>query len=138
MSREILVGAVSAAAAECGYGFYTGPEYRMDAEIASTPALWLLPAHLEKTEGLNEGVRHYKTTIKFIRDCTDNSPQAKEKLWTSMEGDAAAFCLALCGHERIKSATGLQYAPAEFSLTNRGELSLSVTLDVQVPFFLND
>ena len=134
MSSKKLTTAIREAAEECGYEFHAGQQYRMDAQIVRTPAVWLLPLRLEKVEGRTRGVCHYKATVHLLHDCPDHATEAKEALWNRMEADAMRICTLMCGDERVKSASATGCTAAEFTLTNRGELSLTVDYSVQVPF----
>ncbi len=134
MTRDTLTEAIGAIVRQNGYAFLTGPAYRMVAETGELPAAWLQSPKLEKTLGRTEGYRQYAVALSLMQYCQLATMEEKERLWAQMEGDVARICLALAGETDIKEIAGLQYSPAEFSLTNMGEISLTVNLTVKVSF----
>lgn len=134
MTRKLLISAVAEAAQECGYAFHTGFEYRINAELRELPALWLLPPKLTANDGREEGIRSYKVEFKLMITAEDNSPEKKERLWNMLEQTATGLCRLVEGNDFIRNVYGIECTPGEFSLTTRGELSMSVECSVDMPF----
>lgn len=138
MTQNILTEAFRDAAAQCGHALQTGEEYRIGTQVKAFPAVWLTTPELTRTEGIREGVKHYNAQFVVIeagRNCTAEEKEAK---WARMEADAAKICLLIGADPRIKTITGVKYRTGEFSITNKGEISLTVECTVQVPFYTAD
>ena len=63
MLRNQLSAAVESAAQELGYGFRRGFEYRMGEVPIRFPAVWLVPPHVVRVEGREEGEIVYQRCI---------------------------------------------------------------------------
>lgn len=134
MTRKTLVETVGDACRQSGFDFGTGFEYRIASQIESLPAAWLETPVLRKTEGRNEGTKHYSLKINLMDRCDDHSPEAKERRWSELESSASLIISRVGANEDVRLISDIEFTPAEFSLTNGGELSLSITCTVQIPF----
>lgn len=134
MTRKLLIEAVEEACRECGFAFTTGFGYRLASQVGQLPAAWLETPKLEKTEGRAEGVKHYTLKINLLDRCQGHAASEKEACWGMLE-EKASRILQLIGEAQCVRAVGVaEFTPAEFSLTAGGELSLTMSFGVQVPF----
>lgn len=127
MTRQKLLAAVETACKAAGFDFETGFEYRLASQVDRLPAAWLETPQLQKTEGRNEGVKHYSLKINLLTRCTDHTPAAKERDWAALEQSAAEILAGIRAAEGVKAVEDVALAPAEFSLTTGGELSMCVS-----------
>ncbi len=134
MTRKILVEVAEKACRQAGFDFSTGFEYRLSSQVERLPAAWLETPKLKKTEGRNEGVKHYAVKINLLDRCQSHSPQAKEDAWNSLEQRAAQILDSISENEAMRTISDIELTPSEFSLTTGGELSLCITCTALMPF----
>ena len=75
MLRNQLSAAVESAAQELGYGFRQGFEYRMGEVPIRFPAVWLVPPHVVRVEGREEGEIVYRATLHLMTADTTSKPR---------------------------------------------------------------
>lgn len=129
-----MTEAVAAVAGECGFAFQTGFAYRIAPELRQLPAAWLHPLVLTRTEGRREGFKTYAVEMELIGRYGGNDAAAKEEQWDELEQLASRICLLLGERMEVQEVTDVTHAPAELSLTARGELSLNLKFRVRMPF----
>lgn len=134
MTRKTLIEAAEKACIAQGFDFGTGFDYRLASQVERLPAAWLETPTLKKVEGRNEGVKHYALKINLLDRCANHSPSVKEQSWNALEQRASDILRSIGTHEAVRQLTDIEFAPAEFSLTTGGELSLSITCTAQMPF----
>lgn len=132
--RKKLTEAVAAAVEQCGFAFQTGFEYRIAPELRQLPAAWLHPPHLVRTEGRREGFKTYSVELELIGKYAGNEAAAKEERWGELEAMAARICASVGQCADVQEVSDVVLAPAELSLTARGELSLNIKFKVRMPF----
>lgn len=130
--REKLIKTIKEAAEEAGYNFYTGFEYRLETELKKTPALWLMPPTLVKTEGRYEGVQYYNIAIHLILNDKDRGKS--EESFMRMEDDITTMILNVLSKDFVRTITDTKYSPGELTLTTRGETSMKISFSVQLHF----
>ncbi len=131
MTRKLLIETLRKIVSDCGYAFHTGFAYRMESELKTFPAVWLLPPRVIDTEGRCQGLKKYGVIIHLV---CNGVHRHKETCWSTMEKDVRTMYAALAQAECVKSVDALTCNPGEFSLTNRGELSLTSEFTVMMPF----
>lgn len=57
-----------------------------------------------------------------------------EQVWRRMEDKASNVCHILGEAECVKSLSDIKFTAATASVTNRREISMAITMKVQVPF----
>lgn len=134
MTRKTLAQAIKEAALKLEYCFYSGFDYRMNETIIAYPAVWLSPPSIVAVEGRNEGKIRYRVALKLMKLAKKSSTQQKEEAWSQLEHDALEMCRAIACRREIASVKITECTPAEFSLTNHGELSMALRFDVEIPF----
>ena len=134
MLRNQLSAAVESAAQELGYGFRQGFEYRMGEVPIRFPAVWLVPPHVVRVEGREEGEIVYRATLHLMRLDRRYDEQAKERQWAEMERDALAMIGRIGKLQGIFCTGNIALTPAEFSLTRQGELSMKAEFDARLYF----
>ncbi len=134
MHRKNLEAAVETAARECELSFFTGHEHRINESLARTPALWLAPLEAVGSQGIREGIRTYAIRMTIIEMPDRESAANPEQVWRRMEDKASNVCHILGEAECVKSLSDIKFAAATASVTNRGEISMAITMKVQVPF----
>ena len=132
--RNQLSAAVESAAQELGYGFRQGFEYRMGEVPIRFPAVWLVPPHVVRVEGREEGEIVYRATLHLMRLDRRYDEQAKERQWAEMERDALAMIGRIGKLQGIFCTGNIALTPAEFSLTRQGELSMKAEFDARLYF----
>lgn len=134
MTRKLLTASLREAAVKLGYCFYSGFDYRMNETIIAYPAVWLLPPRVVGVEGLGEGRICYSLELQLMTLAGKSTPEEKEEAWGNLEWDAVELYRQVARSAGVLSATVLECAPGEFSMTNHGELSVSLKMEVEVPF----
>ena len=134
MTRQHLISALRNVAGKLGYSFHTGFDYRINTGIKKFPAMWLLPPKLTQTEGRSEGTKKYEINLKIIHEGGNYDPGKKDRIWAAMEDDVSNLCLELYSSPHIISIKDTELSPQELSLTNRGELSMSVKFVLKMAF----
>lgn len=134
MHRNNLIEAVAKAARDCGLCFYSGYEYQINEALKQIPALWLSNLEGTKHNGINEGVRTYAVKM-FIIDVPPASKAAEpEAVWLQMETKADRICSSLAEAECVKNVSDIELSASRNSITNRGEISMTVKLNIHVPY----
>lgn len=134
MTRKKLTEAVRNAALAVGFDFQTGFDYRIAPEIKKLPTAWLHPPTLKKKEGRNEGFVVYLVKIDLIDDYANADANQKEIKWNALEKNANQICTHIAKDDNIQTLTDVTLSPAELSLTAKGEISLSLSFNVRMPF----
>lgn len=106
----------------------------MNEALGKTPALWLSHPETSKHEGTTEGVKTYAVRMFIIGMPDRQSAADPELVWAAMEAEAAKICEAIADAECVKSISDVEMAVAKSSVTNRGEISMSIKMKVQAPF----
>lgn len=133
MTRKKLTDAIRAAVESEGFLFHTGFEYRIAPGLTKLPAAWLHTPALEKKEGRMEGYAIYSVEIDLIESCPKTAAD-KETNWEALENKASEICRRLRENPEIQEITQIEYAPAEFSVTAKGEISVRLSCKARVPF----
>lgn len=134
MIREKLTQAVATAALNCGYTFFCGALHRMSREMTAVPAAWLVPPEVTGVNGYEQGEMIYKILIKLVDIDKGYTAGQKDELWAKMEQHAMAIYQALAENPSIQAVTSLQWAPKEYSYTQHAELSLDLSMKVEMAF----
>ena len=134
MTRKKLTEAIAGATREYGFAFQTGAAYRIAPELKRLPAAWLHPPRCEKTEGRNEGFVTYSVKLELMEAYEAGRGTAEDERWAGLEEKASAICRRLGQGEGIQVVSGMEFLPAELSLTAQGEQSLGVQFKVRMPF----
>lgn len=134
MSRELLTAAARAAAARCGIDFYTGPEYRIITDTGQLPAIWLITPSMIGSKGINEGIRTYAAEMIVMAKSRGEVGQNAEQCWDELELTAHELCRTIADDERVKCITDVSFEPGDSDRTNRGERSITIKMNVQIPF----
>lgn len=134
MMREKMIVALTDAVRSKNYTLYTGVEYRINEQIKMLPAAWLIPPKLIRIEGRNHGMATYAVAMHLMTGGKYLSEDQKFVAWSTLEQDAIAIHNMLNSHANITSATDLQCLPAEFTLSNHGEISVGVSFNIQIGF----
>ena len=133
MKREELTDLLSAAAIGAGYTFHTGAAHRMNGTLRVYPAAWLEPPVLKSAEGRTEGDLTYRVTLHMM---ALPSSAAKEALWTGLEEDALAVAKAAAANPAVRQVSGIGCTPGEQSLTAHGEVSVTLTCDITMWYYI--
>lgn len=134
MTRKTLIANVRKAAELCAYKFYTGMEYRINTDVREIPALWMLPPKLLETSGRQEGVKQYEVKIILIDKCEKHTQEWKEDKWGQMEKDIEYVYKIILDEVDTRNITDREYHTNEFSITNRGEISITTSAKVKINF----
>ena len=134
MLRNQLSAAVESAAQELGYGFRQGFEYRMGEVPIRFPAVWLVPPHVVRVEGREEGEIVYRATLHLMRLDRRYDEDAKDRQWAEMDRGALAMIGRIGKLQGIFCTGNIALTPAEFSLTRQGELSMKAEFDARLYF----
>lgn len=129
-----MVDALKEAIDSVNYTLYCGMQYNINDRLKLLPAAWLLPAKLIKTEGCKRGNIIYETTIYLMCAGKHLSEDQKTECWDRLESDALEIYKRMADHPDISSVGGLQCVADEFSLSNHGELSITMKFSVEMPF----
>lgn len=134
MQRKKLFGAVEAAARKGELYFHAGLKHQINTSLKEMPALWL--SRIEDTEqkGLNEGIKTLKIEFLIIDEAGNGLPEQQEQKWQGLELRAGAICREIGEAEFVKNISDIKFKAAENTLSNRNEISLTVTLNVHIPF----
>lgn len=101
---------------------------------SGSPAVWLVPPHVVRVEGREEGEIVYRATLHLMRLDRRYDEQAKERQWAEMERDALAMIGRIGKLQGIFCTGNIALTPAEFSLTRQGELSMKAEFDARLYF----
>lgn len=133
MTSKTITQALREAAAGIGYSFCSGFDYRMQETIKAYPCLWLSPPKITAVKGRSEGRIRYRAAMHLMKLSGKAGGAQREEICSALEEDALAVYRSLAQDGRI-SAWLVECSPAEFSLTNHGEISVSLKMDIDVPF----
>lgn len=134
MNREILIAKLREAVQLCNYKFHTGMEYRINTEIKQLPAIWINPPELISIKGRKEGIKEYKIKISIINKCKEHTPEEKETKWADMENTLRQIVEILRAQPEIRAVTDIAYNAQEFTVTNKGEISIFAYLNIIMNF----
>lgn len=134
MHRNDLIEAVAEAARDCGLCFHSGYEYRMNEALKEMPALWLSHIEIAKQKGINEGIRTYAVRMFIIDMPQISGATDPEALWQRMEEKASSICTSLAQAQCIKNISDVELAAARDSVTNRGEISMAMKMNIHIPY----
>jgi hypothetical protein len=136
MTRKTLVQAVGQIAHKLGYAFYCHPDQRMADTIIAYPAMWLSPPRVVAVQGRLEGRMRYRIALHLMELAYSGHSEEDEsqERWCALEEAALEVCRALGENRNVTAATLTDCAPAEFSLTNHGERSMCLKMDVDMNF----
>lgn len=134
MTRESLVSTVKTVLEGLLYAPYCGFECRANELIRIMPAALIEPVSLLAVHGVDEGERTYCLKINLMKISRRDSSDAKEALWSGMQSDAERLCRTLVDQNWVRSVKNLSCKPAEFTLTNKGGLSMCVEMEIVTLF----
>ncbi len=134
MFRTEILGLFREAASEAGLHFQHGFPYRMSRANLPLPALWLEPLVLREIEGRDEGTLCYRLSMYLM--CADRKydEAQKEEQWGALERTALEMIRAIVLKKTLLQISNVSCTPAEFTLTNRGELSIKCEFDLRIAF----
>lgn len=134
MKREKLIQAIEDAARTYELEFQTGYQHQINEQLKNTPTLWLESIEKAKIEGVGEGLITYAIKLIMIDISYGQGLWEPEASWRKMENKAAGICLYIANTECVKSISDVEYTAGQSSITNRGEISMSIKMNVQIPF----
>ena len=134
MFRTRLRSFIQQEAEKSGYHFRNGFLYRITRNDLTFPALWMEPPSLTDAIGRHEGKITYHVTLHLITSGKNYDEAEKEAQWENLEKQALTWTQNLLAHDDIFSVDKIRCSPAEFSLTNRGEISLKIEFDTHFIF----
>ncbi len=136
MTRKTLVAAVKEAATELGLCFHSGFRHQMNQSIVAYPALWAVPPKIIAANGTREGQITYRTTVYLMSMEPKASQDAKDNTWELLEQTALQLARAIGEKKHIAGVTVTDCSPAEYALTNHGDIAVAMTFDARI-FFCN-
>lgn len=134
MFRSRLLCLIREEAERAGYDFHNGFAYRIARSNLRFPALWMEPPSLTGVEGRDEGLLTYHLTLHLITSDRKYPETEKETQWETMEARTLELLNKLIARPEIFHIGKIGCTPAEYTLTNRSELSLKVEFDVRFAF----
>ncbi len=134
MTRKALAHALGEIAHGMEYCFYSGFSHRIGETIVAYPAMWLTPPEVTAVEGRAQGRVRYRVALQLMQLARKATPEQKEEILCALEEGALEVCRALESRCEVVSASLVGCTPAEFSLTNHGEISMTLKMDVEMPF----
>lgn len=134
MTREKMIAAITEAVESLNYTLYTGMEYRINDFVKVFPSAWLTPSKLLKINGRERGSVVYAVAIHLMNSGKQLTENEKTVVWSRMEREAIDIYRKLSIHEDVTSVDDLQCVPAEFILSNHGEISLTMNFNLEIPF----
>lgn len=134
MTRKSLAACIKQAATDLGYCFHSGFDYRMNETIIAYPAVWLSPAKVVGVDGINEGRVKYRVALQMMTLAGKAGKEKKEEMWNGLEQNAIELYRKMAQSSLVSSVSVTECAPGEFSMTNHGELSVCLKMDVEMPF----
>lgn len=132
MTRKIVSDALAQAASAAGYAFHSGADYRIPTSIVAYPALWLTPPAIIALEGTHAGRIRYALRFHLMR-ITPKKEQPGDP-WEPLEADALAIHRLLRENRALREVEFKNCTPGEFALTNHGEVSVEVRMEVEAGF----
>ncbi len=134
MYRTRLLQLIHQEALKSGYDFQNGFVYRISRADLRFPALWMEPPVLTQMNGRKEGLITYHITLHLLTSGKKSTETEKEQQWEKLEKQVLLWIDNLISQPEIFSIDHLACAPAEFSLTNRSEISLKTEFDICFAF----
>lgn len=134
MPRYQLTTLIRQTAREAGFAFGTGFPYRIARTSLTFPAMWMEPPLLTAREGREEGRCTYRVTLYLMVADKKYDETRKEFCWHELEAAAQRLLKRLGAEWPVWHLDRIRYTPAEFDLSNRGELSLKVEFDAVMAF----
>jgi hypothetical protein len=133
MKRDELTDIIRDAAIAMGYSFHTGATHRAGSEVRVYPAVWLEPPVMKSCDGRTEGSVTYRATLHLLALATT---AGNESLWERLEVDAIALKCLLESDSRVSRVSAVSCTPASQTLTPHGEVSVTLTCDVTMWYYL--
>jgi hypothetical protein len=133
MKRDELTDIFREAALAVGYSFYTGAIHRAASEIRTYPAAWLEPLVMKSCDRRTEGSVIYRATLHLMALPT---AQGNEGLWEGLETDALTLKHTVEQDSRVSRVSTVSCIPASQTLTPHGEVSLTLTCEVTMWYYL--
>ena len=131
MKRTQLISALRSAIEQVGYNFYSGFDYTISRTVKAYPAGWLNPVRITTVKGREQGRIVYQITLRLMelapRDATSH-----DEIWGVQESDALEIARLLAEADVVTDVADVKCTPAQFSLTNHGELSMTLDMNVGV------
>lgn len=134
MKKNELIGAFRQAAMASGYAFATGQPHRINGEVRVYPAAWLEPAVLKSAEGRTEGCVVYRAVMHLMELPSQAGQQ--ESLQAALEADALAIVRSVGADENVCEVSAVSCTPGAQSLTAHGEVSVTLSCDVCMWFYV--
>lgn len=133
MKRDELTDIFREAALAVGYAFYTGPTHRAGGEVRTYPAAWLDPPIMRSCNGRAEGQVTYHVTLHLMVLAT---MVGNESQWEGLETDTMSLKRAVEQNVQVSKVSAVASAPTAGSLTAHGEVSVTLTCDVTMWYYL--
>ena len=134
MLRQQLINTLQEAAERKGYNLMCGFKYQIAQEATIYPLAWLYPIKLNNIEGRLEGIITYNVEMILIKLNHRYQQNEKENIWSEMEKDIIDICCNILSKPNVYNVEKLKTEPAEYTLTNQGELSLNCEFNVKMNF----
>ncbi|MDR0907570.1 MAG: hypothetical protein LBM63_03035 [Rikenellaceae bacterium] len=133
MKRSELTEIFRETATAVGYAFHTGATHKAGGEVRAYPAVWLEPPVMKSCDGRNEGTVTYRATLHLVTLAT---MVGAESLREGLETDAMTLKRAVEQDARVSEVTAVACAPATQTLTAHGDVSMTLTCDVKMWYYL--
>jgi hypothetical protein len=133
MNREEFTEIFRETALAVGYEFHMGPTHRVGGEVRAYPAVWLEPLVMKSCEGRTEGSVTYRATLHLM---TLPTMVGADSLWHGLEADAITIKCGVEQDSRVSEVSLVSCAPASQTLTAHGEISVTLTCNVTMWYYL--
>lgn len=134
MTRDSLTTLIRQTVREAGFSFENGFPYRIARTNFSFPILWMEPPQLIGMEGREEGRKTYRIVLYLMAADKKYDETQKEARWAELETVTQTLLKKLGAQWPIWHIDRIRCTPAEFDLSNRGEISLKVEFDAATAF----
>ncbi len=135
--RNKLITLVKEAARNESYAFFSGFPYKIPQTAMEHPALWLTPPQLSELNGRQRGSTVYKLSAYIVEPDGGRDEQQKEEVWAKMERDAISIARRVADSPAVFGVRKVQCTPGEYTLTSYGELSMNLSMEVEILFCNN-
>ena len=132
--RNRIIALVQDNAQRAGYTFFNGFPNRISTTAMKFPALWLTPVQLVGMNGREKGSMTYKISMYMIEPNDGKNELQKEEEWEKMESSMIEMTKVIADEPNILCVRNICCVPGEFSLTGYGELSMNMTMEIEVMF----
>jgi hypothetical protein len=132
MKIDRLIEIVRAAVTDRGYDFHCGAGENIGSVVRKYPAAWLVTPVTGAVHGRTEGTVVYSLKLHLMGLPASFS-------FEQLESDAVAIAQSILSASEILSTSGsrgLSILPARGSLTSHDELSMTLTGDISMWFYL--